>query len=249
MAEELRPCPLCGSTDIACFAEECGYDYDNVPTFRAVVGCRGCHEEGCDPTYDDEPCFGIEAYYRADNPLIMDCEDPWDIERVLERHMAERWNRRAVRTCHIKLSKTSVWHCDGCGQTIDGNCFADNGGRLVEYRYCPNCGARIIKEPIKRPEPKVPDAYGVPIREGDTVWSVKYGTEYRVDEIRDTTDDDDEPCKIIGCSNDELHIYCAYFPPDKLTHTKPEIDTWERLREYGEKGCEKRVYERLASEL
>ena len=56
------------------------------------------------------------------------------------------WNRRAERTCHIKLSKTSVWHCDGCGQTIDGNCFADNGGRLTEYRYCPKCGARAVNE-------------------------------------------------------------------------------------------------------
>lgn len=50
------------------------------------------------------------------------------------------------RTCHIKLSKTSVWHCDVCGQTIDGNCFADNGGRLTEYRYCPSCGARVVDE-------------------------------------------------------------------------------------------------------
>ena len=75
-------------------------------------------------------------------------------------------------------------------------------------------------------------ADGKPLREGETVWSVKDGTEYRVGEIRDTTDDDDDPCKIIGCSNDELHIYCAYFPPDKLTHTKPELpDSWERLEE------------------
>lgn len=56
------------------------------------------------------------------------------------------WNRRAERTCRIKLSKTSVWHCDGCGQTIDGNCFADNGGRLTEYRFCPNCGAKVVDE-------------------------------------------------------------------------------------------------------
>ena len=65
-------------------------------------------------------------------------------------------------------------------------------------------------------------ADGKPLRDGETVWSVKDGTEYKVGEIRDTTDDDDEPCKIIGCSNDELHIYCAYFPPDKLTHERPE---------------------------
>ena len=50
------------------------------------------------------------------------------------------------RTCRINLSKTSVWHCDSCGQTIDGNCFADNGGRLTEYRYCPSCGARVMDE-------------------------------------------------------------------------------------------------------
>ena len=139
MSETLKPCPLCGSMDIACFAEECGDDYDNVPTFRAVVGCRGCREEGCDPSYDDEPCFGIEAYFRADHPLVRDCEDPWDIERVLERHMAERWNRRAERTCRVERSgepsSTGVpreRHCSECG------------GRLTRFgSYCPFCGARI----------------------------------------------------------------------------------------------------------
>ena len=59
---------------------------------------------------------------------------------------ADEWNRRSERTCRIKLSKTSAWHCDGCGQTLDSNCFADNGGRLTEYRYCPNCGARVMDE-------------------------------------------------------------------------------------------------------
>ena len=139
MAETLKPCPLCGSTDIACFAEECGDDYDNVPVYRAVVGCRGCHEEGCDPSYDEEPCFGIEAYFRADHPLVRDCEDPWDIERVLERHMAERWNRRAERTCRVvrggEPSPTGVpseLRCSECG------------GRLSRFgSYCPNCGARV----------------------------------------------------------------------------------------------------------
>lgn len=91
----LKPCPLCGSADVVCFAEYDGDDYDNEPTYRAVVGCRGCHEEGCDPSYDEEPCFGIEAWYRGDHPLLKDFADPSDCERALERHMAELWNRRA----------------------------------------------------------------------------------------------------------------------------------------------------------
>ena len=149
MAEKLRPCPLCGSTDVACFAEECGDDYDNEPVYRAVVGCRGCHEEGCDPTYDEEPCFGIEAYFRADHPLVRDCEDPWDIERVLERHMAERWNVRAGRTAAVEVSYGAhgpdprfvgdVWTmhhaCSACGGAVDGG-----------DRYCKHCGARLERK-------------------------------------------------------------------------------------------------------
>lgn len=147
MAEELRPCPLCGSTDIVCFAEECGDSYDNVPTFRAVIGCRGCHEEGCDPTYDDEPCFGIEAYYRADHPLIRDCEDPEDCERVLERHMAERWNRRAERTCNVKSSYMEWETGDYSYLEVKLSCghdFTWDDGTPPDY--CPYCGTKVVPQ-------------------------------------------------------------------------------------------------------
>lgn len=140
MSETLKPCPLCGSTDIVCFAEECGDGYDNVPTFRAVVGCRGCREEGCDPSYDDEPCFGIEAYFRADHPLIREEEDPSDCERVLERHMAERWNRRAERTCTIVRGDGEFPHCSACGSL---EVASDVAGA---YDFCPRCGARVVSE-------------------------------------------------------------------------------------------------------
>ena len=163
MAETLKPCPLCGSADIACFAEECGDDYDNVPTFRAVVGCRGCHEEGCDPDYDEEPCFGIEAYFRADHPLIRDEEDPEDCERVLERHMAERWNRRAERTCHVatkerRFSQTQTLvtkSCSACGHAFGSEEVRPILPGLDETmvleavdvpNYCPHCGARVVEE-------------------------------------------------------------------------------------------------------
>lgn len=138
--EELKPCPLCGSTDIVCFAEECGDGYDNVPTFRAVVGCRGCHEEDCDSTYDDEPCFGIEAYYRADHPLIRDEEDPEDCERVLERHMAERWNRREGRTCRMDAPIDGEYRCSECWHLNRETYRADKG--WYPPKYCAHCGAR-----------------------------------------------------------------------------------------------------------
>ena len=143
---EIIACPLCGSTDVACFAEECGDDYDNVPTFRTVVGCRGCHEEGCDPSYDDEPCLGIEAYFRADHQLVGGCEDPWDTERLLEHHMAERWNRRAERTCSNVSGRLGEFECSECGATLYGGdetgFWIDNG----DLFYCPHCGARVVDE-------------------------------------------------------------------------------------------------------
>lgn len=148
--QELKPCPLCGSTNIACFAEENGDDYDNVPTFRAVVGCLGCHEDGCDPSYDKEPCFGIEAYYRADHPLIRDEEDPEDCERVLERHMAERWNRRAERTCRVECYPPGYEDnlhyevCSECGTILTASRPGDR--HAARACYCPSCGARVDDE-------------------------------------------------------------------------------------------------------
>ena len=140
MSDTLKPCPLCGSTNIVCFAEECGDNYDNVPTFRAVVGCCGCHEEGCDPTCDEEPCFGIEAYFSQSHPLIRDVEDPEDCERVLERHMAERWNRRAESTCRKVPGRMKYGRrmpeCSECGQSLGDK----------RWKYCPNCGAKVVGE-------------------------------------------------------------------------------------------------------
>ena len=152
MDETLKPCPLCGSTDIACFAEECGDSYDNVPKFRAVVGCRGCHEEGCDPSYDDEPCFGIEAYFCANHPLVRDCEDPWDIERVLEHHMAERWNRRAERTCRNASFDPLGFKCSACGAEdyMDGSAIVWADGGPQDASYCPHCGCKVVSDDDRR---------------------------------------------------------------------------------------------------
>ena len=144
MSETLKPCPLCGSTNVTCFAEYDGDSYDNEPIYRAVVGCLGCREEGCDPSYDEEPCFGIEAYYTGDHPLIKDEEGPEDCERVLEHHMAELWNRRAERTCRMWAPIDGEYRCGECGHLNRETYRADKGWYPPEY--CAHCGARVVNE-------------------------------------------------------------------------------------------------------
>lgn len=140
MADALKPCPLCGSTNIVCYAEYEGDSYDNEPVYRAVVACLGCCETDCDPEYDEEPCFGIEAYFSQSHPLIRDVEDPSDCERILERHMAERWNRRAERTCTIVHEECGFPHCSACGSL---EVVSDVAGA---YDFCPRCGAKVVSE-------------------------------------------------------------------------------------------------------
>lgn len=150
MTETLKPCPLCGSTDVLCYAEYDGDSYDNEPVYRVVVGCLGCREEDCDSDYDEEPCFGIEAYFRGDHPLIRDLEDPEDCERILEHHMAERWNRRAERTCHNADVASNSLTCSECGEITSETLYwvdIDHECRTVmgkKPRFCSNCGAKVV---------------------------------------------------------------------------------------------------------
>ena len=145
--EGLRPCPLCGSTNVTCFAEYDGDSYENGPIYRAVVRCLGCREEGCDPSYDEEPCFGIEAYFLSSHPLLKDCEDPSGCERILERHMAERWNRCAERTCNVESSHVEQEIGDYSYLEVElscGHAFTWDDGTPPDF--CPYCGARVIGE-------------------------------------------------------------------------------------------------------
>lgn len=135
---DLKECPLCGSKNVACYAEYCGDSYDNQPLYRAVVACLGCHEDSCDPYYDDEPCFGMEAYFPGSHPLIRDLEDPDDCEKALARHMAERWNRRAERTCTVLRGEAEFPHCSNCGG------LAVVHDVYGPFDYCPECGAKVV---------------------------------------------------------------------------------------------------------
>lgn len=78
--------------------------------------------------------------------------------------------------------------------------------------------------PLKRPAPKVLDADGVRIREGDTVWIIPA-----------LTDTPDEPHEVIGINRWgevllEFHTEGSTgLKGEYLTHTRP--DSWERLEE------------------
>ena len=76
-------------------------------------------------------------------------------------------------------------------------------------------------ERVKRPAPKVLDADGVEIREGDTVW---------------TLDDPSFECMVLGFVEDMIHLksgadHLLQRKPSQLTHERPVADTWERLED------------------
>lgn len=90
-------------------------------------------------------------------------------------------------------------------------------------------------ERVKRPAPKVYDADGVEIREGDTV----YFTDGRRQECNTVVhakyDYKDEPYVQLGRLNDvgyPTYTNCSCIDPSQLTHTKPEPpDSCEQLDE------------------
>ena len=111
-----------------------------------------------------------------------------------------------------------------------------------EWDFLRPADPKYRPDKVEPPAPKVLDADGVEIREGDTVyllpgkWCGEYpllyyngGDEMVVKEL----DPGHELAGVLECAGDGK---CTCFPlPRQLTHTKPEIDTWERIEE--DAGC------------
>lgn len=110
--------------------------------------------------------------------------------------------------------------------------FGDEVSRLGEVfsisLYCDGSFALNFRayskgERVRRPA-KVPDADGVEIRVGETVW--------------DTDDETDTPLTIVEVSSDLVRCeytwkdgktYKPCYQPDQLTHQRP--DSWKRIEE------------------
>ena len=113
------------------------------------------------------------------------------------------------------------WEEDGFDESvtrIDSIEFADDGVRFEnEYHevFCRH------GERVKRPEPKVLDADGVPIKKGDTVWHKATGAKYRVFRFS----------AIENCVWGKNDLGSFLLDCSMLTHAKPEPDSWERIEE------------------
>lgn len=119
MDEELKPCPICGGTNLAMSRCVCtNMDHEFMPdAVHMHVFDLYCKECGC------RVQAGGDAYDEAKEAVI------------------EKWNRRAERTCRNKADAPQSFLCGKCGW-FD----TDVDGLTLEYSYCPHCGARVMGE-------------------------------------------------------------------------------------------------------
>ena len=184
------------------------------------------------------------SIHEGDTVWLTDGRGPWKVSRIV---CADRL--RVIcddeGNGHLNVFPESITHrapvlaADGEPLEVGQTVWSVNDGR--EYKVV------IVDQPVQfdttsikvddgraaggvwvRPDNlthqrPVLDAEGVPIREGDTVWDVETGIEFEVS-------------KVDGCAVTMSNgaYYSSAFPrycPSKLTHTKPEQDSWEKWRE------------------
>lgn len=143
MAETLRPCPLCGGTDLK------HYVTNARERNRGVVVCKGCGLR-LEAYSDDE--YKVAKAYQGDFKQAH--EFTWEQAR---KAVADRWNRREGRTCRNELSGQydgACFKCSACSYECEVSVphpYAPYSPQDTDWfcelpAYCPNCGTRIIKE-------------------------------------------------------------------------------------------------------
>ena len=131
MAGTLKPCPLCGSTDVK------HYVTNARERNRGVIVCKNCGLR-LEAYSDDE--YKVAQAYQGDFESAH--EFTWEQAR---RAVADKWNRRAVRTCRVVSSRE-----DECDQPVAWFEFELSCGHSVCHEgqlppsYCPECGARVV---------------------------------------------------------------------------------------------------------
>ena len=125
--DKLKPCPHCGKTETLEFATR--REEEDCPRFEDCEA-KECKRGACDyfDTWDSVVCSVSSGGCGASGGYAS-----------CPAKAAEKWNRRAERTCkRVLFEPTGVLVCSECGagmpKQLDKYCY---------LHYCPNCGARV----------------------------------------------------------------------------------------------------------
>ena len=77
----------------------------------------------------------------ADAPYVQHAEGIW-YGSIDEARAA--WNQRHVEMCHAE-SDLSEWVCSNCQCWIPLGLTPENIKYASEWRFCPHCGAKVVK--------------------------------------------------------------------------------------------------------
>ena len=129
MAETLKPCPFCGSTNLvgSLDAGIC-MDHEDCDAPDGVVATLYCDECGC----QIQAKVPLKDARRAD----------------ANAKVFEKWNRRAERTCRVECYPPGYEDnlhyevCSECGTILTASRPGD--GHAARASYCPRCGARVV---------------------------------------------------------------------------------------------------------
>lgn len=121
--EELKPCPICGSANLAMSRCVCtDMDHEFIPdTVHMHVFDLYCKECGC------RVQAGGDTFDEAKNAVV------------------EKWNNRAERTCRVDSSRENE-----CDQPVSWFEFELSCGHTVYWdsqippSYCPECGRKVV---------------------------------------------------------------------------------------------------------
>lgn len=135
---DLKPCPLCGSTDLK------HYVTNARERNRGVIVCKGCGLR-LEAYSDDE--HKVAQAYQGDFESAH--EFTWEQARAA---VADRWNRRAERTCQFFYDeKQGEYMCSACGEQVSGSNPDDeyqvsDKAVLERFNFCPHCGAEVVSK-------------------------------------------------------------------------------------------------------
>ena len=210
---------------------------DVESTIGGCYGClldkRGLCKADSDFDCNDEVCKFVAHRLRA--IVVRDAEDDttvsaYDLLPEDERE-AIAWVREigGVEAAKARMMPegcewpryedgTPVWFGDEASRL--GEVFKVSGiGLYLDGSYALNFRAYSKDERVKRPAPKVVDADGVEIKQGDTVYVLGFGEPLTV---KGFTDDG----RVLMSFHDDNSLG---YKPSKLTHEQP--DSWERIWE------------------